>query len=367
MDIDLNRRFQKPVDQIFHWLFWRLSADTRLRFLSELPETLYQRLLRGLPREEGLRIIAGLPFEDRLRVLEKLPEDDRLTTFIRLGGTLGVQSYGCSGLLGFYEGSLSDRAVMAHYLKTGNWESPQQTLLRDYVFNDNRGTYIDVGANIGLTVIPLAKARAVACFAFEPDPRNYEYLRRNIAGNGMERLITAFHSAVFSECGKMELELSETNAGDHRLRRFPPAANKLNALAEESRKVVLVDVQNLDSCLDGNTLDKPIALKIDTQGAEVQVLRGARRLMPRVDHLIIEYWPYGLNRMGDSPAAFFDEIKQFPYGRVSTPYAEEDPSDLAKLKPIESVIDDLKLNWSNGDSDRFADLILARRAALSSG
>jgi FkbM family methyltransferase len=370
--------FQRPIDRIFRWSSWRLSEEGRLRFLMDLSDEARLRFFRGQSEEvrlrffEGLsdaarmRLIGGLSENGRLRFFQNLSEDERLQIFISAGQTLGVQSYGCNGSLGFFEGSLFDRGVQAHYLKTGNWESPQQTILQDYLFFDGRGTYVDVGANIGLTVIPLAKIRGISCYAFEPDPRNYDYLRRNIVGNGMEKKVVAFHCALFSEAGKMEFELSSDNAGDHRLRVRPPSENGDNALGEQNRKVVVVDVQTLDNVLNANELEKPLVLKIDTQGAEVRVLQGARRLLESVSCLIIEYWPYGLNRMDDSPASFFAEIKTFPYGRICKPYELIDPKELAQLMPINDVIKELESVWSSGESDLYGDLILSRFSNLSS-
>jgi hypothetical protein len=90
----------------------------------------------------------------------------------------------------------------------------------------------------------------------------------------------------------------------------------------------------LDGILNAQDLAKPIIMKVDTQGAEVQVFTGAKKLLKEVDYLIVEYWPYGLHRMGDTTEAFFNVIGQFPWGAVY----DDTKHSIPKLLPISQFI-----------------------------
>jgi hypothetical protein len=51
---------------------------------------------------------------------------------------------------------------------------------------------------------------------------------------------------------------------------------------------LLVDVRRLDDLIDPAELSPPVLVKIDVQGAELDVLRGAPRLLESVQDMIIE-------------------------------------------------------------------------------
>ncbi len=202
----------------------------------------------------------------------------------------------CSdGEYGVFEGSADDEVVHGHYRREGTWSPEIQELLADQLFPEGRGTFLDIGANIGLVSIPLAERRRVRCLAFEPEPRNFEWLERNIAAHEVGSLFTTFNLALHSEETRLRFELSASNFGDHRVRGAAPAE------ADAKRTLIEVPAGRLDDLVRLEDLPRPIVAKLDTQGSELRVLRGAERSLPQIDHLICEFWPHGLRRMGDSP------------------------------------------------------------------
>jgi FkbM family methyltransferase len=257
------------------------------------------------------------------------------------------------GSYGPFEGSIDDEVVHGHYRREGTWAPELLELLVDGLFPEGRGTFLDVGANIGLVSIPLVERRGVRCLAFEPEPRNYRWLERNIARHKLESLFQTFDVALHSENQTLCLELSATNFGDHRLR------GKLDPEEDSPRESIFLPGRRLDDLVCLAELPRPIVAKVDTQGAEVRVLRGASRSLPLIDQLICEYWPYGLHRMGDSAEMLDQILKGFPFGAVLS--AEGLPR---RLRDTQELLRELSWIPTDGSDRGFFDLLLSRSERL---
>jgi FkbM family methyltransferase len=277
-----------------------------------------------------------------------LPRHLAERAFRQLAARLGVSSFTIGGEYGPFEGSPRDDTVHAYYLQHGTYEPALHALLRDHVFAGGCGTLIDVGANIGLTSVPVAKARQVTCHCFEPDPFNFGLLRRNVQANGVEHLFHLHPLALMAQDGSFTLELSPDNLGDHRIRAGGPS--------DRGRAGVLVQARRLDDVLDGEDLARPVALKLDVQGAEVRVLDGGRRTLERVGVAVVEYSPDLLGRMGDPPERLFEHLAAFPYGEVITPGRE-----LKALRPTPLLLDELRRVRPRGRAGELhVDVVLSR-------
>ena len=127
-------------------------------------------------------------------------------------------------------------------------------------------TVVDVGGNIGLTaVLTGALAPNGRGYFFEPDPKNYRHLKRTIEANKFSHL-TAFPFAMGAEDG--ELLLNMASASSH--------ADNVN-----SPNAVRVRMRSLDSWAAEHHLEKLDFLKIDVEGYELNVLRGAVETIKR--------------------------------------------------------------------------------------
>lgn len=156
-------------------------------------------------------------------------------------------------------------------------------------------TFVDIGANIGTTSLPavaiLGAARAIAV---EPEPENYKLLRCNAILNGMEDSIVAVQAAVTNLAGVVNLELSSSNFGDHRVR----ITGEPGYLREERRPLIAVRALRLDDLLaeEQVTAAEVGLLWLDVQGHEGQVLDSAPSLLAEGVPVVTEFWPYGLRR-----------------------------------------------------------------------
>lgn len=147
---------------------------------------------------------------------------------------------------------------------------------------------VDCGANIGWYSL-MAAANGAHELAFEPEPGNLALLRANIDANGLTDLVEINGVALGRGAGHSSLQLSSFNQGDHRVSARPVGPT------------VAIDIEVLDDRLSGRTAT---VIKLDTQGSEVAILRGAQTTLSaeRVGDvsLVLEYWPYGLQDCGAS-------------------------------------------------------------------
>ncbi len=168
-------------------------------------------------------------------------------------------------------------------------------------------TFLDVGANLGSSVIPAVKLFGAARgIAFEPAPANYDVLRCNLILNGVENLVAAHAVALSDHDGADTLELSGDNSGDHRIRAgvgrngVGPADGAF--FDEGARPVISVRAARLDTLVEQGLIDRTTLglVWVDVQGHEAQVLAGAPALLAARPDLpfVIEFWPYGLRRAG---------------------------------------------------------------------
>ena len=146
----------------------------------------------------------------------------------------------------------------------------------------------DVGANQGLYTLYFSRQSPEGrIYAFEPDPRLFAALKENIQQNRAENVVLS-NAAAADRIAKLTLRAGRFNRGDNRIVPSHTA----------SPGTVEVDAMPLDDAIPERRLD---LLKIDVQGFEVQVLRGAQRLLQANPDLVIllEFWPHGL-RIADS-------------------------------------------------------------------
>jgi FkbM family methyltransferase len=148
----------------------------------------------------------------------------------------------------------------------------------------------DVGANQGLFTLYFSRRSPKGqVYAFEPDPALFSALKENIQRNGAAN-VNLFNAAVASEPARLALRVGRFNRGDNRI-----------VPTDQSRPgTVRVDAMPLDYAVLDQRLD---LLKVDVQGFEVQVLRGAERLIQANPDLLIflEFWPHGLKIAGSTP------------------------------------------------------------------
>ena len=248
--------------------------------------------MKSLAKSLIKRFASALPWGAREAMLAALcAEVGRYQMLMRLAAEVNVVAFCVRGRYGTLQGSARDASILRTYAETGVWAERTVDLIRNY-FKESGGVYVDVGANIGATVIPVAENPKVSCLALEPEPATYQHLITNIRANCVHGNVEAKQIAAFSRRGTMSFEVSPTNMGDNRLR----MSEKVGTSGEEQWHSISVETVPLDEIVPRN--DAPLVVKIDTQGAEPHVVEGGKETIARADLVIMEFWPYGMARMG---------------------------------------------------------------------
>lgn len=153
--------------------------------------------------------------------------------------------------------------------------------LRDQDVELPGSAFVDVGANIGTTIVPaVGKFGFSAGYAFEPEPECFRLLRTNLAANGLHDAVQLFNLAVSNRSGTGELALRPASGGKHHLIRR-------GNVEEETLNVPLTTLDELvgDGSLDAEGVG---LLWLDIQGHELQALEGAQTLLRRSTPIVME-------------------------------------------------------------------------------
>jgi FkbM family methyltransferase len=142
--------------------------------------------------------------------------------------------------------------------------------------------FVDVGANIGLYSAIASRAGAHV-IAFEPSDRARAVLERNIAANGGSDSFRCLDCALANESGRLRF------SGNH------DVGNHLVGESDDVASSVEVEVRRLDDVLASMPDEpSPKVIKVDVEGWDLEVLRGAERTLRSAQPaLLVEAWADG--------------------------------------------------------------------------
>ncbi|MFA7236346.1 MAG: FkbM family methyltransferase [Phycisphaeraceae bacterium] len=134
--------------------------------------------------------------------------------------------------------------------------------------------YFDVGAHMGQFTLIGSKRVGPAgrVHAFEATSETFGQLQRNVALNGLTN-VTLNRAAIFEKPGVLELQVCVRGKGEFN------AIGKPLRPEEEVVGVERVPGITIDDYCRENGVGHIDLMKIDTNGAELQVIRGARRTL----------------------------------------------------------------------------------------
>jgi len=145
-------------------------------------------------------------------------------------------------------------------------------------------TVLDIGANRGqFALVARHRFPDAALLCFEPLPEPRERLERTVGGNGHVRV---FPYALGDRSGSTLFRVSTEDDSSSLL----PTTEAQRAMFPGSATAYEIDIEirRLDDLIEPTSLARPILVKIDVQGTELDVLRGSGALRDVVDDLLIE-------------------------------------------------------------------------------
>jgi len=183
---------------------------------------------------------------------------------------------------------------------TGTAERPlQEALAREL---KPGATFYDIGANIGF--VTLIAARLVGptgrVVAFEPVPKNVAAIRENLALNGID-WADVHETAMARHSGTASLIVSDVSA-------FSRLAS-IN-VPTGARETIEVKVDSVDEFLASGSERAPDVVKIDVEGAELEVIEGMR-------HTLAEHRPVILCEIHDCNAEYVELVNSLGYEPVN--------------------------------------------------
>jgi FkbM family methyltransferase len=298
-------------------------------------------------------LVDAMPWGLRRSVLQHLIQrEGEDTVFVELATRIGFSAGCVEGSSGWIEGDIRDTGVLFGYARQKAWAEGVVQYFVDF-FQGRGGTYLDIGANIGLTTIPIARNPLVHCLSFEPEPQNFRHLQRNLDRNGPFPNVAAQQVAILDRAGEVEFHLSNSNMGDHR---FKPADASPDATHDRGR-VIRAQARKLADVASNPVL--PLAAKIDVQGAEPSVFAGGQQVLSQADLIVFEFWPHGIRQMSLDVLPMLAFLRtNFAVGAMS----EAEGVSAAQLRPIAELIDQLELFYTNSRGRAYCDVIVRRHA-----
>jgi FkbM family methyltransferase len=212
-------------------------------------------------------------------ILERIKSQDHKIRFL-LSRLLWV-----SRLCNFFIIKLSHGIIIRFYptsTSTALWFDPKSfdaegvDFIWDYLKKDD--IFLDVGANIGeMTLVAAKKAVNGKVFSIEAHPKIFKFLNKNIKLNNFKNIKTYNFAAGEKNCA---IKISNIRSDDQ------------NFISEKG--VVDIEMKKIDDM----NFEKIDLMKLDVEGYELPVLRGAVKTLPVIKAIYFESYPTNFRRYG---------------------------------------------------------------------
>lgn len=175
------------------------------------------------------------------------------------------------------------------HLLRANWLETKEPETLDWIDGFGNGDiFYDVGANVGVFSLYAVLHRNCEAVAFEPEAKNYACLNKNIFLNRLGRRVKAFNVGLHDSTAVEFLQLHDLASGAA-LHSVGEAVDwRGNRFEAKFEQAVLAF--RLDQMIELFGLPVPTHMKIDVDGNEIRVIRGATHTLsdPRFKSMQIE-------------------------------------------------------------------------------
>jgi FkbM family methyltransferase len=268
----------------------------------------WRQALRARMVELGIQVIWGkAAFPVKLAAGIPLISTGLRLAWLKTLGAVGVQRFVATSGLGFkFVCHVGDLAEFPFYHR--NAFKNELAICAGWLHKEKNPIVFDVGANVGFFCTHLAQmltSQAAEIFAFEPVGITFVKLVQSVERLGLNGRIHTIAAAVVDEPRPVRLQYSRRNSLHSQITPHEFDARAGDGLAHAAG-------MTLDG-FHGSTGVFPTLLKIDVEGYETAVLRGAQCMLSRLDRpaLVFEYYPDAFQRCGARPESFHELLSGY--------------------------------------------------------
>ena len=180
------------------------------------------------------------------------------------------------------------------------YEPNQTKIVKKYVHEGD--VVIDVGAHVGYYTLLMAQlvGKNGKVYSFEPDPVNFELLKKSVEINGFENVVL-IQKAVSDTTEKIKLFLGDNDSAINRI---------YDAKLGDAKKSIDVESITIDEYFKEN--DKLFNfIKIDSEGSEAKIITGMEKFLTKNRKLIMmtEFFPFLIKKSGDEPKQYLKSLE----------------------------------------------------------
>ena len=181
------------------------------------------------------------------------------------------------------------------------YEPNQTEVVKKYVHEGD--TVIDIGAHVGYYTLLMAQlvGENGKVYSFEPDPANFQLLKKNVEINGFENVVL-IQKAVSNITDKVKLFLGDNDSAINRI---------YDAKLGDAKESIDVESVTIDEYFKED--DELVNfIKIDSEGSEVKIINGMKQFLSRNQELVMmtEFFPFLIKKSGDEPNQYLKSLEK---------------------------------------------------------
>ena len=251
----------------------------------------------------------GLIDKTGKKVLSKLPDLKIISLARNVMPYISVEADGLTFFFKNTDHSILDNMVESHKI----WASEDMDFILGYYdsISARPGTIVDIGANVGTSVIYFRNKLGADTefYAVEPVTDNFNLLKANCVINGFSD-INAFRYGISDAIGEANLEINPANMATCKI----AGSDSDNLVFEKDESSYVGDTVpliTLDAFVSQNGINKdaPVLFWIDVEGHEPEVFKGAKETFKDTDSVVFCEFNPKLYKHNGSYDAFLDDIK----------------------------------------------------------
>lgn len=220
--------------------------------------------------------------------------------------------------------------IMWHYFSQGKFYEPEESKFLERVLKPG-DTFIDIGAHIGYysLIAAILVGETGRVISIEPDITNINWIQDHITLNQFPQM-QVIPTVLGAETKPVEFFYNADNDGGHAL--WDVGLHEFNKISRNHPQPFTLSMTTLDVVIQNQGLTGIKLIKIDTEGAEHQILQGSLQTLAtyQVPYIIAEINRFALNQMGTNE----EQLREFMASLGYSPYLLRNESPhWVKLSP----------------------------------